>query len=53
MTLGTIFAVLALIFEVLHWAMTHDSSLAFYALCLATLALLTGPVAVPLPWRQP
>jgi hypothetical protein len=43
--LGAVFALIALILEIVHWTSTRDASLLFYALVLTTLAIL-----VPFAW---
>lgn len=53
MSLGLIFAVIALILEIIHWATTKDSSLLFYALVLLTLGMLLGGIAIPAVVRRP
>lgn len=52
MSLGVILAVVALVLEIIHWAVTRDSALSFYALVLVTLAVLVGGYALPFGGRS-
>jgi len=48
MSLGSLLALVALLLEVVAFAVTHDTSLTFFALVALTLAVLLSGVALPL-----